>query len=174
MEICRRVRHQFKGPILFLTAQDDNIDEVAALELGGADDYVVKPVEPRVLLARLRAVSRRVTMTASSNELIFGSLRINESSRGGVFIDDSSVELSSNEYDLLLLLAKNAGNTMDRDEISENLRGISYDGLDRAIDITVSRLRKKLGDCTSKPEKIKTVWGGKGYLFVKDAWGGSK
>ncbi len=141
MEICRRVRHQFKGPILFLTAQDDNIDEVAALELG-ADDYVVKPVEPRVLLARLRAVSRRVTMTASSNELIFGSLRINESSRG-VFIDDSSVELSSNEYDLLLLLAKNAGNTMDRDEISENLRGISYDGLDRAIDITVSRLRKK-------------------------------
>lgn len=168
MEICRRIRHKYRGPILFLTAQDDNIEEVAALEMG-ADDYIHKPIEPRVLLAKLRAVTRRITDSKTHCEsMMFGTLDIKQSSRD-VYLDSEKIDLSSNEYDLLVILAENAGITMSRDELSDKLRGIDYDGLDRSIDITISRLRKKLGDCTSKPEKIKTVWG-KGYLFAKDAW----
>lgn len=169
MEICRRVRHKYNGPILFLTAQDDNMDEVAALEMG-ADDYIIKPVEPRVLLAKLRAVARRLEsfVEAETEQFQFGNLIINNSSRN-ITLKNKKITLSPNEYELLIILVKNAGQIMSRNDLFEMLRGISYDGLDRTIDITISRLRKKLGDCTSNPEKIKTVWG-KGYLFVKEAW----
>jgi len=168
MEVCRRIRRSYEGPVLFLTAQDDTIDEVAALEMG-ADDYIHKPVEPRVLLAKLRAVGRRLGKQMNVSGVIsFGALEINNSSRF-VSLDGNEIELSSTEYELLLVLAENAGKIMSRDELSEKLRGVEYDGLDRTIDISISRLRKKLNDCTSKPERIKTVWG-KGYLFVKDGW----
>jgi len=168
MEICRRIRHRFSGPILFLTAQDDSMDEVAALEMG-ADDYINKPIEPRVLLAKLRAVARRIAKPETGSESIsFGQLRIVPPSRS-VYIKNTEVNLSSTEYELLLILAENAGVTMSRDELSEKFRGVDYDGLDRTIDITISRLRRKLGDSTSKPEKIKTVWG-KGYLFAREDW----
>ncbi|MCD8553547.1 response regulator transcription factor [Seleniivibrio sp.] len=164
MEICRRIRHGFSGFILFLTAQDDNMDEVAALEMG-ADDYITKPIEPRVLLARLRAVSRRYAGKPSAL-FYFCGLEIDTGARK-VTLDGKEVILSPNEYELLIFLAENAGLTMSRDDISERLRGINYDGLDRTVDITVSRLRKKIGDSDKRPEKIKTVWG-KGYMLVKD------
>jgi DNA-binding response OmpR family regulator len=177
LSVCREVRASYGGPILILTAREDDMDQVAGLELG-ADDYVKKPVEPRVLLARIRALFRRVEKTAGAadipgsppaeHDLVFGSLRIDRASRA-VYLDGKEVDLTTNEYDLLVLLAGSEGTVLSRDAIFSALRGIGYDGMDRSVDMYVSRLRRKLGDDTAHPSRIKTVWGA-GYLFVKDAW----
>ena len=177
LEVCRSVRSRYQGPILMLTAREDDMDQVAGLEMG-ADDYVKKPVEPRVLLARVRALLRRsdkVYEALSPNApekkkdlLVFGGLRLARSSRS-VRIKGKSVILTTGEFDLLWMLAHNAGNILDRDLIYRRLKGLDYDGLDRSIDLAVSRLRKKLGDDPQNPRRIKTVWG-KGYLFAPDAW----
>ena len=174
LEICRQVRPQFTGPIMMLTAKDEDIDQVVGLELG-ADDYVTKPVQPRVLLARIRALLRRQSNSGGagasetdSQQLEFGKLKINAGAQE-VMYDSKEIDCTTNEFKLLWLLAKNAGHVMSRDDILESLRGIGYDGLDRSVDVRVSRLRKKLDDDATHPYKIKTVWG-KGYLFVRDAW----
>lgn len=98
----------------------------------------------------------------------FGELLISNPSRK-VLYQKEAINLSSTEFDLLTLLAGHAGKVLDRDTINRRLRGIPYDGLDRSVDVAVSRLRKKLGDDAATPCRIKTVWG-KGYLFVPDAW----
>jgi two-component system response regulator RstA len=175
LEICRRVRSAYAGQILMLTAREDDTDQVVGLELG-ADDYVKKPVEPRVLLARIRALLRRNGSSGMSNEapddgdgqLVFGPLRICRFSRTAA-LAEQALELTTREFDLLWILACNAGRIMSREEILHELRGIDYDGLDRSVDIAVSRLRKKLDDDTADPRRIKTIWN-KGYLFVKDGW----
>jgi len=173
-EVCKQVRAEFEGPILMLTARDEDIDQVVGLEIG-ADDYVVKPAPPRLLLARIRALLRR---SVSNNEvdhrkfeqqaLEFGTLKITRNSRT-VSRDEKLIEFTTTEFDLLWLLASNAGNILSRDQISETLTGIEYDGLDRSIDIKISRLRKLLQDDPTKPKGIKTVRG-QGYLFVADGW----
>jgi DNA-binding response OmpR family regulator len=170
--VCQHIRPVFAGPILILTAREDDMDQVAGLEMG-ADDYVKKPVEPRVLLARIRALLRRfpvgqAIVSENGGKLRFGRLSICRQSRKVLF-EDNEVELTSNEFDLLWLLAEAAGTVLDREYLFKALRGIEYDGLDRTIDVTVSRLRKKFGDDPSHPCRIKTIWG-KGYLFVSDAW----
>jgi DNA-binding response OmpR family regulator len=177
LSVCMAVRSGYDGPILILTAREEDMDQVAGLEMG-ADDYVKKPVEPRVLLARIRALLRRYQNTlendrvgvdpAKRQEQIFGALTIDRSSRS-VSLDGEPVELTTNEFDLLWLLASQEGTVLNRDTILSELRGIGYDGIDRSVDVNISRLRKKLGDDSAKPHKIKTVWGA-GYLFVKDAW----
>ncbi len=172
LTVCREVRHQYDGPILMLTAKEEDSDQVAGLELG-ADDYVKKPIEPRVLLARIRALLRRFSTEPKlpvkiSPELEFGSLKICQASRR-VTLDREQIELTSAEYDLLYVLAESAGTTLDREHLFKTLRGIPYDGLDRTMDVSISRLRKKLGDSSSRPFRIKTIWG-QGYLFVPDAW----
>jgi len=170
--VCQQIRPKYSGPILILTAREDDMDQVAGLEMG-ADDYVKKPIEPRVLLARIRALLRRLSSFQTSNgdntaNREFGRLSICRQSRK-VLLEGNEIELTSNEFDLLCILAESAGTILDREFLFKNLRGIEYDGLDRTIDVTISRLRKKLGDSSSHPYKIKTVWG-KGYLFVSDAW----
>ncbi len=172
LTICRELRETFDGPILIITAHDSDIDQVVGLE-AGADDYVTKPVNPMVLLARTRALLRRVEAETSSTgqggDIAFGELRISPTSRK-VSMADEPVKLTTHEFELLLLLARNAGKVLSRDEIFNHLRGIDYDGTDRSIDGRVSKLRRKLGDSATEPVRIKTVWG-KGYLFVRDAWG---
>lgn len=177
LSVCQAVRPNFHNPVLILTAKEDDMDQVAGLELG-ADDYVKKPIEPRVLLARIRALFRRTLPGAgnnlefprnpSDNTMEFGNLRICRNSRS-VYLEGRIVDLTTNEFELLWLLASDSGRVLNRDSILEALRGINYDGMDRSVDVCISRLRKKLGDDSSKPRKIKTVWG-QGYLFVKDAW----
>jgi len=173
LEICRQVRPSYSGPIMMLTAKDEDIDQVVGLELG-ADDYVTKPVQPRVLLARVRALLRRGSGNDSDHSakdpqlLQFGTLKVNAGAQE-VYYNEQEIDCTTNEFKLLWLLASNAGKVMSRDSILETLRGIGYDGLDRSVDVRISRLRKKLGDDATHPYKIKTVWG-KGYLFVKDAW----
>jgi DNA-binding response OmpR family regulator len=167
--ICRRLRPGYTNPILILTARDDDIDHVLGLELG-ADDYVIKPVEPRVLLARINALLRRskpATATAGKT-LTFGRLTINVVSRA-VRWDGQSITLSRNEFDLLVHLANHAGEIQSREVLFKTLYNRDYDGLDRMLDIRISRLRRKLGDDAEHPERIKTIWG-QGYLFVPDAW----
>jgi two-component system response regulator RstA len=169
LTVCRQVRDHYHNPILMLTARTDDMDQVLGLEMG-ADDYVPKPVKPRVLLARIRALLRRVETDQQAAEaesrLEFGNLVIDNASRE-VTLDGEAVDLTSAEYDLLWLLASNAGNVLSRETIFEQLRGIQYDGQDRSIDVRVSRIRPKVGDDPDNPRRIKTVRS-KGYLFVRD------
>ncbi len=172
VSICRRVRNQFHNPILMLTARTDDLDEVLGLEMG-ADDYVAKPVRPRVLLARVRALLRRSSSAIEGEQdegvsrLRFGPLMVDNAMREA-WLNDNSIELTSAEFDLLWLLCSNAGRVLSREEIFARLRGIEYDGQDRSIDVRVSRIRPKIGDDPMHPRLIKTVRS-KGYLFVKSA-----
>lgn len=173
--VCRGARTRYDGPILILTAREDDMDQVAGLELG-ADDYVKKPVEPRVLLARIRALFRRserqhpelVKADEKKTQIRFGNLVISQASRS-VFWAGDRIDLSTMEFDLLWLLALRSGQVLDRDFLYQAVKGIEYDGMDRSMDVAISRLRKKLRDDPEKPFRIKTIWGS-GYLFVADAW----
>lgn len=177
--ICRTIRHAFHGPIVMLTAKGEDMDQVVGLELG-ADDYVTKPVAPRVLLARITAILRRHPGSATTppvptphteepERLVFGALQIDLRQRN-VVLDGKRVDLTTNEFNLLALLASQEGEVVSRDDIYIKMRGIEYDGLDRSVDVFISRLRKKLGDNPKKPERIKTVWSA-GYLFIRSSWG---
>ena len=172
LKVCSGLRKVYHGPILILTAKSSDIDHVMGLELG-ADDFVHKPIEPPVLLARLRALLRRNQAAGPADsrkaeQISFGRLTINCEAHE-VKLGDEVLDFTTQEFELLLYLARNAGTVLSRDDIFNNIRGIEYDGLDRTVDVRISRLRKKLRDNPSQPQKIKTIWG-KGYLFVKDAW----
>lgn len=171
LDVCRAVRGRYKGPILMLTARTDQLDQIVGLELG-ADDYVCKPVAPRLLAARIKALLRRNQSSLDDIEQSdrrtefkeFDDLVIDNSSRS-VKLDGIELELGALEYDLLWLLVKNPGKVLSRTEVFEELRGIEYDGKNRFVDIAISQLRAKLGDNQSKPVRIKTIRS-KGYLFV--------
>lgn len=174
LAVCRIVRPHYKGPILMLTARTEDLDQVLGLEMG-ADDYVAKPVRPRVLLARIRALLRRMqdqenneseANAQSSNRLNFGNLVVDSAMREA-WLNGESIDLTSAEFDLLWLLGSNAGRVLTREEIFNNLRGIEYDGQDRSFDVRISRIRPKIGDDPMNPKRIKTVRS-KGYLFVKE------
>lgn len=169
LTICKEIRPIFNGPILMLTARNEDFDQVLGLEFG-ADDYVIKPVEPRVLLARINALLRRSysNNAVQQEKLTLGSLVVDPISRT-VSLGDEQVTISSHEFELIWLLAKNAGQILSRDQLFTELYNRPYDGIDRSIDVRVSQLRRKLGDDPEDPQKIKTIWG-KGYLFVADAW----
>jgi len=172
LTICRELRQSFQGPILIFTAKDTDIDQVTALE-SGADDFVSKPVDPMVLLARIRALLRRLEGAPDAGEdkedIELGGLRISETSRQ-VWLDGQEIMLTTQEFTLLLVLARQAGKVLSREALFRDIRGIEYNGLDRSIDGRISKLRKKLDDNADLPTRIKTVWG-KGYLLVPDAWG---
>jgi two-component system OmpR family response regulator/two-component system response regulator RstA len=199
-DVLRDVRREFAGRIVMLTARDEDIDQVLGLE-GGADDYIAKPVAPRVLLARLKALMRREVPGASGPQsapqsaaqaaagsadaanpseasgvsvvsdspvlpppMRFGTLEIHPAARE-VRLGGTQVALTTAEYELLRFLAGRAGHVVSRDDIMQGLRGLEFDGLDRAIDARISRLRRKIGDDAEAPARIKTVRG-QGYLLV--------
>ena len=175
--VCRNVRESYKEPILMLTARSDDVDQILGLEIG-ADDYVAKPVKPRVLLARVQSLLRRSTQDVVVNNtsksgvskteqaLTFGPLLV-DNSRREAWVEKEEIELTSAEFDLLWLLASNAGRILSREEIFGELRGIEYDGQDRSVDVRISRIRSKIGDDPIHPRRIKTIRS-KGYLFVKE------
>ena len=170
--ICREIKSFYNNPIMFLTAKDSPIDHVMGLEIG-ADDYIIKPVDPHVLLARIHAVQRRATekstTSVNTNSVIELDLfSIDQQSRV-VVIDNETIDLTSHEFELLWLLASNAGQPLSREHIHQVMIGREYDGLDRTVDVRVSRLRKKLLDDTKHPVRIDTVWG-KGYMLSPTAW----
>ncbi|MFV3381505.1 MULTISPECIES: response regulator transcription factor [Pseudomonas] len=167
LSICRRVRGQYAGPILMLTARSDELDQVQGLDMG-ADDYVCKPVRPRLLLARITALLRRSEAPENKRqELQFGPLRIDNRLREA-WLGEQAIELTGAEFDLLWLLTSNAGRVLSREEIFTSLRGVGYDGQDRSIDVRISKIRPKIGDDPIHPRLIKTLRS-KGYLFVGEA-----
>ena len=164
-EVCKRIRKEYSVPIIMLTARGEVTDRVVGLELG-ADDYLPKPFEPRELVARIQAVLRRVQRTGSDYRRRFGRLII-DFHRQQAWFDEIRIDLTTNEFAALDLLIRHAGKVMDRDEILQALRGIDSDSFNRAVDVTISRLRRKLKDDPKNPEFIKTVWGA-GYVFIAE------
>ena len=175
LSLCRELRPTFHGPIVMLTSLDSDMNHILGLELG-ANDYILKTTPPAVVAARLRAQLRQYQPASPASaapasqpqHLTFGTLVIDEPCRE-VLLDGERIALSTSDFDLLWQLASHAGEVQDRDTLLRVMRGLSYDGLDRSIDIAVSRLRKKLGDDPLAPQRIKTVRN-KGYLFSPAGW----
>jgi two-component system response regulator RstA len=167
LSVCKKVRAHYKYPILMLTARGDEADEVTGLNLG-ADDYIAKPVRPQLLLARLRTLLRRSQrFGADQQQMMIGSVMIDAGSRT-VQVDSQPVDLTTAEFELLWFLARHAGEVVTRDQISQALRGHEWDALDRSIDLTVSRLRKKLGDSGRSPLRIRSIRSA-GYMWALSA-----
>jgi DNA-binding response OmpR family regulator len=162
-EVIKQIRRRSNVPIIMLTARGDVTDRIVGLELG-ADDYLPKPFEPRELVARIQSVLRRGRPEADNETLIFGDLRIDGSARTAT-LGDTPLNLTTNEFDALMLLVGKPGKVFSRDEILNALRGIDCEAYNRSVDITMSRLRQKLGDDPKTPRFIKTVWGA-GYVFI--------
>jgi len=171
ISVCRELRSFYNAPIIMLTARDEEMDEVIGLEVG-ASDYIMKPVRPRALLARIKAALRQSSepnkLEKVESTISVGSLNINTESRNVKF-NGQDVNISSAEYLLLHYLASNAGQVVSRDAVFKATKGREYDGLDRSVDVLISALRKKFSDDPQNPEKIKTIWG-RGYLLVSTAW----
>jgi DNA-binding response OmpR family regulator len=162
-ELCKIIRQDHTVPIIMLTARGEVTDRVVGLELG-ADDYLAKPFDPRELVARIQAVLRRSAEIPKPQVRSFGRLSI-DSGKRTAFLDDEPLSLTTNEFAALALLTRYAGRVLDRDQILQELRGIDSEAFNRTVDITISRLRQKLGDDPKNPSFIKTVWG-TGYAFV--------
>jgi DNA-binding response OmpR family regulator len=164
-EVCRTIRQTSNVPIIMLTARGEITDKVVGLELG-ADDYLAKPFEPRELVARIQSVLRRTRLLKDTRSLSFNRLTIDPAKQIAL-LDGRPVDLTTNEFRALVLLAANAGKVLDRDQILQELRGIDCEAFNRSVDITVSRLRQKLKDNPKSPEFIKTVWA-TGYVFIAE------
>jgi DNA-binding response OmpR family regulator len=177
LAVCRQIRQNHLMPILMLTARSEEVDRVLGLEVG-ADDYVVKPFGMRELLARVRAILRRVALDSqlvapqegnsaqsalhpAPEPIICGSLRI-DLARHIVTINGDEVDMTPKEFDLLVLLASHPGRAFSREFLLEQIWGYEYDGLDRTVDTQITRLRKKQGPLS---ERLVTVWG-VGYRFM--------
>ncbi|HCK66561.1 MAG TPA: DNA-binding response regulator [Anaerolineae bacterium] len=162
-EICRILRKESDVPIIMLTALSEEIDQVTGLEIG-ADDYITKPFSPRALIARVRALLRRTTGDIKTPNVIrIGNLEI-DSERYSVTYQNNPIKLTPNEFRLLQLLASHAGQTLTREQILENLHGVST-SFDRSIDSHIKNLRKKLEQASNK-NMIETVYG-IGYRFIE-------
>ena len=166
LAVCRRLRQQHLMPIIMVTARGDEVDRVLGLEVG-ADDYLVKPFSLRELLARVRAMLRRVDLEgrrqgpATAGERIqVGPLLVDTGSRVAT-LEGKPMHLTRKEFELLTVLVSNPGRAFSREFLVERIWGSDFDGFDRAVDTHVTRLRKKLG---SLGDRIVTVWG-VGYRF---------
>jgi DNA-binding response OmpR family regulator len=164
-DVCRTIRKTSSIPVVMLTARGDVTDRIVGLEIG-ADDYLSKPFEPRELVVRIQNVLRRSRAAEADDQTVlrFGKLLV-DTERRTAELDGSPLDLTTMEYQLLVLFASNPGRTFNRDEILNELRGIDAQLFSRSVDILVSRLRQKLGDTSRQPRFIKTVWG-TGYAFV--------
>lgn len=176
LTLCRNLHPQYAGPIVMLTSLDSDMNHILGLELG-ASDYILKTTPPSVLLARLRVQLRQaqtpaqpavVAPQSGSHPLHFGQLTVDPISRD-VILAGENIPLSTSDFELLWELASHAGHIMSRESLLKVLRGVEYDGLDRSVDVAISRLRRKLGDNAQEPTRIKTVRN-KGYLLAPSAW----
>ena len=167
-DVCRELRQSSRVPIIMLTARGEEADRVVGLELG-ADDYVVKPFSAREVVARIRAVLRRVGETAPADDgpIEIGELRI-DSSRREVMHRGEVLELSRKEFDLLELLMRSAGSVVSRERLIEEVWDTNWFGSTKTLDVHVSGIRRKLGDDPSQPRYLHTVRG-VGFRFAAPA-----
>ena len=165
LDVLRQLRRQSAIPVIMLTARGDETDRVVGLELG-ADDYLAKPVYPRELLARIRAVLRRVTPPPADSRIRVGDLELDPAGRTAR-IGSRVLDLTSREFDLLLALAERAGRVLSRDALWEAAGRGEAHVTDRTVDVHISRLRHKLADDARAPKRLKTVRGS-GYVLVRE------
>ena len=168
IEICKAARELYQQPILILTACDDDISEVSLLKMG-ADDYLVKPLRPHVLVARIEALLRRSQGTLESQSkqaAVATALTISEASNKVTF-QGKLLNLTGSEYEMLKLLHKNVGKVISREQCCQPLRGIDYDFSNRSIDMRISALRKKLGD-DQMPYQVITTIRNQGYKLIHE------
>ncbi|WP_213818777.1 response regulator transcription factor [Garciella nitratireducens] len=159
-EVCRKVNEKYNIPIILLTAKTDIVDKVLGLELG-ADDYITKPFDNRELLARVKALIRRISnpQKEDNNEVIEnGDLKIIPNERK-VLLKDKEIHLTPKEYDLLYLLAQHPEQVFPRENLLEKIWGYDYFGDTRTVDMHIQRIRKKIGDHSSNPKYLQTVFG---------------
>ena len=166
-EVCKIIRKEHDTPIIMLTARGEVTDKIIGLELG-ADDYLPKPFEPRELLARISSIMRRVEGKLKlSAQIKFKNLIIDVNKRTA-YLSGKDIELTTAEFELLILFAKNNGKVLSRDDLMKNTRGISWESYNRSVDVMVSRLRAKLKNNSQKKEDlIKTVHS-IGYMFFAE------
>lgn len=163
-EVLREIRKNSTVPVIMLTARGNVTDRVVGLEIG-ADDYMPKPFEPRELVARIQSVLRRHKLRLSPEGILqSGQLAVDLENRA-VHFKGKVLDLTFNEFEMLVIFMKNSGMLLNRNRIMELFKGTESEAFDRTIDITVSRLRKKLRETASNPHFIKTIWG-EGYLFT--------
>ena len=168
LDVCRTLRRESDVPIIMLTARVDETDRLIGLELG-ADDYITKPFSPRELVARIRAVLRRVQggirqpglIRTSDLEIDLWGHRVTRSGE--------AILLTRTEFNLLVVLAQHPGQTFSRAQLLDRLHGVAYDGYDRSVDAHVKNLRRKLEPDPSEPRYVLTVYG-VGYKFTDEAW----
>ena len=170
LSLCRRLRASSRVPILMLTAKQDDIDRIIGLELG-ADDYLGKPFNPRELLARIRAILRRVqpgetfSPAAISARFTFSAYELDTGRRRLCRDDGFEIELQTSEYDLLNVLLNHPQRVLTRDQLMDWTRGRNWEAYDRSIDVAISRLRRKIEPDPAQPSLIKTVRNG-GYMLA--------
>jgi two-component system OmpR family response regulator len=171
LSLCRRLRATSMLPVIMLTAMGDDTDRIVGLEMG-ADDYMPKPFTPRELLARIKAVLRRVqalpaSTTPSGETMCFDGWTLELGPRRLQSPRGADIELSTGEYELLLAFVTHPRRVLSRDQLLDLARGRSAAPFDRSIDIQVMRLRRKIEDDPKEPRLIKTVRGG-GYIFAAE------
>lgn len=170
LEVLQEIRRDSRVPVIMLTAKGEDADRIVGLEMG-ADDYLPKPFNPRELLARIKAILRRVAPDESEEAERNESLSIKA---GGIILnkakqtivkDEDEMELSTTEYKILKALMERPNTVLNRDQLLTQARGRDFMAFDRSIDVHISKLRTKVEDNPRSPKRIKTVWGS-GYMFV--------
>ena len=170
LDVLKDIRMEYSVPIIMLTAKGEDADRIVGLELG-ADDYLPKPFNPRELLARIKAVLRRLPDQDRSNAKRDKNMFIEacglvlNKAKQTLLIKDEEVELSSTEYKVLEALMEHPNRVMSRDQLMNLARGRDFMAFDRSIDVHISKLRAKLEPDPRSPKRIKTIWG-TGYMFV--------
>ena len=159
-EVCRRIRQESDVPIIMLTARDQDVDKIVGLELG-ADDYLTKPFNPRELVARVKAIFRRVTPTPKTQHSVVGDVTLDQDRRE-VTVAGKPVELRTKEFDLLAVLMQNPGIVLTRERLLEIAWGYDFAGETRTVDVHVAHLRKKLAAAKTQIETVSGV----GYKLV--------
>jgi len=169
LEVLKEIRTEFDVPVIMLTAKGEDADRIVGLELG-ADDYLPKPFNPRELLARIKAVLRRILShdkdgAVKGKKMIIeaSGLRLNKAKRS-LLVEDTEIDLPATEYKLLEALMEHPNTVLSRDELLNLARGRDFMAFDRSIDVHISKLRAKLNTYPRLRELIKTVWG-TGYMF---------
>ena len=168
LDLCRELRANPRTrhlPLLMLTARGEPMDRIVGLELG-ADDYLPKPFEPRELLARVKALLRRAAPQPAEDDVLrFGRLEVDLGARVAR-LDGRVCDLTSHQFDLLVVLAQSPGRVLSRDQIMDSLKGHPLEAFDRSIDVHISRIRSVIEDDPKLPRRVLTVRGA-GYVFAK-------
>lgn len=164
-QVCREIRAKSDIPVIMLTAKGETIDKVLGLEFG-ADDYIVKPFEPKELIARIKAVLRRYNTVSrngdKNDEISYEGLTINQTTYE-VFLDGKLLEMPPKEFELLHYLAKNPNKVFTRNQLLDEVWGYEFFGDSRTVDVHIKRIREKIEN-VERPWKLKTVWS-VGYKF---------